>query len=126
MFAAVASIDGKLDEEEAGAPAELLANATVFTDPFAREVMSSIATDLDATLQALASSPLQGLDGIKAAVVILDARLTPTEARSFKESVMALGVNIADASGGGVFKRGRISDDEKLALVVVGQLLGLV
>lgn len=125
IFMAVAGIDQDIDQKEQAALAKELSEAMLYKDPLAKEVLFAIASDIENKLKAFLTSSYAGPAGFDAAATALDGKLTPAEAKSFKETMVLFGKAIAEASGSGVFKRDPISDDEKAALGFIIQKLRL-
>jgi len=117
VFTAVAGIDNIIDREEAGALAKELSEAIRYKNPLAREVMSSVGADLQGVMQAYTADGRELLSGLGQVADLLDEK-APDQAEDFKKSMMMVGLNVARASGGGVF-RDPVSNEEKVALAAV-------
>lgn len=120
-FYGVAGIDGKLDEKEAGVISKELAESMLYKNPFTREVLTSIATNIKAIMPAFADDNRQALSGLSEAADILDSKVDKTDADDFKKTVLVICRDTAQASGP-IFGD-KISMDEKKALIAVAAAL---
>ena len=125
VFTGVAGIDGNIDHDETKALARELVQAALYADPLARQVLTSVSTDLQEKLDAFAADPRSGPTGMQEATAVLDARLSRAEAKSFKTAMLHLGKIVAEASDGGVEGTERVSDNEKVVLGSLITILGL-
>ena len=119
-FSAIAGAEGGIDDKEKGALAKELAEAPLFKEALVREVLSSLAGDLANQLRAYGADTRDVLKGLGDVADVLDRRATPEEAKNFKNAMLLIGRNVAQASGGGFLGTGdKVSDHEKAAFVLV-------
>ena len=126
IWSIVAISDDDVDDMEVLAFGQLLADPTWTADAFAAELLSSVQADFDALRTAYPDSPLAGAEGLEEAARVLDARLPPAEAESFKKRMLDLGIRIARASGGaGPLDTESVDDEEYSTVMFVAWKLGV-
>ena len=121
VYAAVAGADGKLDKKEAGALDKELRESYLFKDPLAREVFESVARGFPNVVEQFKRDPRTAIQGLKDLADILDTKAERDQALAFKRSLLLVGHNVAEASGG-IFGP-KVSDKEKVTLTGIGVLL---
>jgi hypothetical protein len=119
VFHAVGIADGKVDKKELGAFLKEVQEAPLFKDALARNVLFSIAANLDAVFKAYHADPRNVMDGLGQAADLLDRRATPETVKGFKGSMLLIGHRVAEASGGLLGMGKKVSDKEKSALLLV-------
>jgi hypothetical protein len=82
-FHSVATVDGKIDKREVEALARELAEARLFRDELAREVLTALGTGLQSIMPAFVADTRGIVDGLQQAAGILDAKLPPGAADGF-------------------------------------------
>lgn len=122
-FNAVAAIDGKVDDKEAEALAKEVAEASLYKNPLAEEVLTDLGASFASVFSAYRVDNRSVLDGLKEAAQLVDFKTMPDIALGFKKAIIGIGVQVANASGG-VFGS-KMSEDEKKALVLVAVTLGV-
>jgi hypothetical protein len=122
-FVMTAASDGKVDKKEIAAFAKELAETQLYKDELAREVFGALTSHLDNVLPGCVQGAEQVLAGLGSAGRILDSKC-PEHADEFKGSVLLICKNVAEASGG-LFRRDKMSDSEKTAIVVIAGALGM-
>jgi hypothetical protein len=117
MFTAVAGIDSQIDEKEMQGLAKELSEAMLYKEPLAKEVFASVASDFGTVMSAYAADPRDVLKGLSDVADLLDRKGTAEQAKGFKGSVLVLGRNIAESSGGGLLHKKKTSEAEEKALM---------
>jgi len=127
VFGAVAAIDNNIDDKEKTALAKALMESALFKNDLAREVLSSLAVGIAKVMPAWAADSRTAIDGLAEVADLLDAK-AKNDAEGFKRSLLLIGRNIAEASGGGIFGLGsKTSDDEMKAMIgCAAQLRGVL
>jgi hypothetical protein len=122
IFQAVAGADGKIDKKEKKAFSSALASNNI-SQPLSAEVLESAKSQFsesetipDYTLSDIALK-LQQVDEA------LKGNIEQDDSLNFKKTMMALGLHVANSSGG--FFGSNLSDDEVNALKKVGSYLNL-
>jgi len=123
-FLITASADGKVDTKEITAFSKELAESGLYRDELAREVFSSLVTDLPKVLNSCMLAPQEMLDCLRDVGHVLDAKAT-AHASGFKGAVLLICKNVAEASGGGLLKKSKISKEEIERIALVAATLGL-
>jgi nucleotide-binding universal stress UspA family protein len=122
ILAAVGGADGKIDKTERAALVSGVDLCAGHKDAFVRRVFAAVSENFDATLASYTKDERAALDGLRKAGDIL-ARADPTQALHFKQTLVQLGVDVADASGGVLGLGGKRSRVERKALHDVAQAL---
>jgi hypothetical protein len=120
-FHSVATVDGKIDKREVEALARELAEARLFRDELAREVLTALGTGLQSIMPAFVADTRGIVDGLQQAAGILDSKLPPGAADGFKRAVMLIAGNVARADG--PVWGDKASKEEKTAIFVVAVAL---
>ena len=120
-FTAVAAADRKIDDKETGALAKELAEAMLYRDEFAREVLSAVGLGLATVMPAFAADQRTIVAGLQDAATILDAKLPAGAADGFKHATMLIALNVAKASGSVIGDK--TSKEEKAAIGLVAAAL---
>jgi hypothetical protein len=127
VFLLVAAADGRVDKKELLQFQKLLTTASQSQSPLFRQTLNTLPSKLQEYTKSLVEAgaiswmlELVQLSGI------LDEKHAD-EAKSFKESLYALAVQVAESAGGGWFGLGqKISEEEKAALDMLRATLGLL
>lgn len=126
VFFMVAASDGNVDKKEiAEFQKELIKGILVES-----ELLNEVLLQVVMRFEELASNIIQKKISVPEKLVdirmVLDDELSPEDALSFKKSMITIGKNIAQASGGlfGMFGS-KISKEEKRALSALATLLGI-
>jgi len=112
----VGGADGKVDDREAEALGAWI-EATAAAGGFAGDVAA-------AARAAPVDTPSQGLDGLRALRPLIEQRLDAEEAAALREALIALGEQVAMASGGFLGIGSRVCAAEQVALREIGRALG--
>jgi hypothetical protein len=123
-----AAVDGKIDKLEAEALASLLSLPEQVEDELARAVLGSVAEHHEAIVAAYRPATRTRDDyeaSLRKVGELVDDRLQPGAALSFKNALIDVGVTVANASGRRVPGRGRVSDLELVAIAGMSDWLGL-
>jgi len=126
IWSIVAISDDDIDDKEVLALGQLLADPTWTSDPFVAELLTSVQADFDALWTAYPDSPLASSKGLEEAARVLDTRLSPAEAESFKKRMLDLGIWVARASGGaGPQDMASVDDEEYSTVMFISRKLGV-
>lgn len=125
-FKLVSEIDGTADRQEHQTLVAMLANSQVFDSFLLREACGAVARDLERSVSRQAEDPRSLEEALCEVGRVIDAALSPSDAEEFKRDLIALGVTISRASGGGVFGGGdKMSQIEARALCFMATVLGV-
>lgn len=120
VLTAVGSADGKVDQQEIGALAKELAEWLQFKDSLVQELLLSVGQELQSLMRLYAADTRNVFTGLQQVADLLDRKATAEQAKAVKGSLLLIGRNIAEASGGGFLqKKGKISSEEQNALVAI-------
>ncbi len=121
IFAIVAGADGTVDEKEIRKFQKQFENAEKLENELHRDVMmSAYAEDMDKYIST-SPSAIRNAYNAKSIVPMLKQKLSPRDYEDFIVSLHASAVEIARASGGGLFSLG-ISKEEARALAVLAEM----
>jgi len=111
VFAAVAGADSKIDKKERLTLAKELAGASICYGKLAFEVLSSVFEELPDVLREYDADSRDVANALREVDFLLSQKVTPQEARDFKEAIYHIGRLVAQASGGifGIGRRGKSS-----------------
>lgn len=98
VFSAVAGADEEISKTEMGALAKELAEAPLFKDSLARELLMSVGSDLDHVMRDYVADSRDVVGGLRQVAKILKRR-DRDHAEAFTGAMMLIGQNIAEASG---------------------------
>lgn len=121
VLAIVGGIDGKIDKKEMQVFTDTIISISKSSIGLTREVYKSVIDDISSVI----NTPTDGETALKGlfAVNHLLKGANESEAKNYKESLILLGKEISEASGGFFKKR---SDKETQALGVIASLLELI
>ncbi|MGH7564854.1 MAG: hypothetical protein ACREK5_10605, partial [Gemmatimonadota bacterium] len=104
----------------------LLGNGQLFDSFLLREACGALARDLESATSRQAQDPRSLEEAFCEVGRVLDGALSPSDAEEFKKDLVALGVTISKASGGGVFGgEDKMSRIEARALSFMATVLGV-
>jgi hypothetical protein len=116
-FIQIAGSDGNIDEKETAAfHKEFLTDAPIYKSTLVREVFLSVVPTFGSLLQAFKADSRKVFDGLRDTATAL-TKVDADQANMFKAAVMAIGKEVADASG--AFIGSKISEKEKEAWALV-------
>lgn len=125
-FKLVSEIDGTSDRQEQKALVAMLGNAQLFGSFLLREACGALARDLENATSRQAQDPRTLEEAFCEVGRVVDGALSPSDAEEFKRDLLALGVTISKASGGGVFGgEDKMSRIEAKALCFMATVLGI-
>jgi len=125
-FKLVSEVDGISDRLERQALVAMLGNSQIFDSFLLREACGAVARDLENAICRQAEDPRSLEEGLCQVGRMVDGALSPSDAEEFKKDLIALGVMISKASGGGVFGGGdKMSQIEAGALCFMAAVLGV-
>ncbi len=122
VLGAVGGADGKVDQKERAALLEGVGRCAKHADPFVREVFHRVSKNYDAIWARYMSDERFAVHALRTVETVLDRTTDAIQALHFKQTLVQLGVEIADASGGLLGLRQR-SDVERKALNDVAKAL---
>jgi len=127
VFHAIAEVDGIIDEDESAALFGAFEGEIDFPNKLATEVLNSINKDRQTILSEFGADAVGIPMGIKAAAELVEEKLSPEEAREFKQTLLYMGVAFAKASGEtpGETAGPRVSGAERAAILTVTAILRL-
>jgi len=124
IFVIVAGADGIIDEKEVRKFQKQFKNAESLENELHRDLLlSAYAEDMDKYLAA-SPSAVRNAHNAKSIVPMLTQKLSPADYERFILSLYRSAVEIARASGGGLFRSG-ISKKETKALAAMAEMFGL-
>lgn len=113
VFGAVATADGKIDKKEVAALAAELAQAPLYKEILARDVMLSLGTDFSNLFHLFGSDGRNVVQGLTEVANILDRKVSPQTAYNFKASMLMIGYNVSESTGKGFLGMGQKALDQK-------------
>lgn len=122
VYKLIAGADGKIDKKEENAIRTIIEKAEKLRNSLAKEVLQSIESS-EKLNEIFESLKLPSKEILRKAAFILDNKIDPKDAVSFKKHLIALGVFIANASGS-LFSY-KMSYDEMDAINEVGRCLNI-
>lgn len=126
MFTLMAEIDRNPDDQERDALIASLNASQLIESCLLREACGAVARDSQGLLSRFAQDPRDCEQGLRDVARVVSSVLSTSEAEEFKRGLLALGVAIARASGGGLFGCGaKASVVEEEALGRVAGFLGV-
>lgn len=125
IFTAVAGADGRVDEEELASLLNDIRRAEIFQSKFIRGILLTLADNLDAVQARFRADTRRMEDGLGEVRRILESKVPADEAHLFKGGLLAIGRNVAMASGGSPGTTDAVSEEEKKALDAVARLLSV-
>lgn len=130
IFILMAFADGKVDQKETTAFAEIIANPQIFQNDFLVQlIIASIpaikSTSITEHLASIIGNNPDYLQKLKDLARVIDSSLDTNEAMEFKKALVKLGHKIADASGGLFGLSSRICKQEKQMLREISSILGV-
>ncbi|MCI0437291.1 MAG: hypothetical protein L0271_27195 [Gemmatimonadetes bacterium] len=125
VFTTVASADKNIDAKELEALAKEIQEAPLYKDPLVRELLMSVGADLSNLMTRYQADSRNVMVGLQDVAALLKRKASAENADNFKKSLLLIGGNVAKASGGGLFKRDPVSDEEKKALLMIAMWLDL-
>lgn len=126
-FAGVAAIDNEIDDREKAVLGQELAEWALYKEPLVQEVFLSVNQNLVTALPAFLNDSRDLLVGMKDVADLLERKVTPEQAHSFKGALILLARKIGEASGVGFVPGAEnVSDQEKMAVVMIGTALRFV
>ncbi len=125
-FKLVSEIDGTSDRQERKALVEMLSSAQLFGSFLLREACGALARDLENATSRQGQDSRNLEEAFCDVGRVVDSVLSPSDAEEFKKDLVALGVTISKASGGGVFGgEDKTSRIEAKALCFMAAVLGI-
>lgn len=123
VFTTVAGADQNIDQKEVEALAKEIRDAPLYKEPLVREVMISVACDFSSVMEHYKADSRTVIAGLRDVKEVLSKQANAEQANNFKGAMLLIGRNVARASGGGIFHRDPVSNEEKTALVIVATTL---
>lgn len=123
VFTAVAAADKQIDQKEMRALATSIASGPFYKEPLVAEVMSSVAVGFAGIMDDYNKDTRDVLQGLKDVADVLSRNATSDQSANFKRAMLAVGTDVAKASGATLFHRDPVSNEEKAALIMVAMAL---
>jgi nucleotide-binding universal stress UspA family protein len=123
ILAAVGAADGKIDKTERATLIEGVDRCAGHADEFVRRVFSTVSKNFDAIWTTYMQDERFAIHGLRTVGDVLARAADPVQALHFKQTLVQLGVDVADASGGVLGLGGKRSRAERKALNNVAQAL---
>jgi hypothetical protein len=123
VFTAVAAADKQVDKKEVEALATSIASAPFFKEPLVNEVLTSVAVGFSTIFDDYNKDKRDVLQGLRDVASVLARNATSDQSANFKRAMLMIGTDVAKASGGTLFHRDPVSNEEKAALVMVAMAL---
>ena len=124
VFLLVAAADGKLDRKEFKKFGEVLEQAANCPSPRLRQAINDMLPTMATIFEDVTQEHFNPIDELQRVAQIMDTQY-PAEARVFKESLLSLAIQVAQASGGFLGFGNKIDKDEEEAIAAVAITLGL-
>lgn len=124
VFTMVAAIDGRLEHKEMSALAKELAEAPLFRNPLAREVLLSVRDNFASVWEAYRRDSRSAIEGLRDVRTILENKVDSQTANGFCRALIFIGHQVIESSSTGIFRR-KEKKEEKAALVVAALILGV-
>ncbi len=124
VFSMVASVDGRLENKEVVALAKELAEAPLYRNPLAREVLISVGQNLAEVWPAYQRDSRNAVEGLHEVDMLLGQKVDDDETEDFKMAILGIGQEIIEKSAKGFFGP-KDKTKEKAALVLAAIALGV-
>jgi tellurite resistance protein len=124
VFLLVAAADGKLDKKEFKKFGEVLHQAANCPSPRLRQAIKDMVPHMATIFEDLTRESFNPIEELQRVAQIMDTQY-PAEAQVFKESLLSLAVQVAQASGGFLGFGNKIDKNEEEAIAAVAITLGL-
>jgi universal stress protein A len=123
ILAAVAGADGKIDKTERATLVEGIGRCAGHADELVRRVFSAVSTNFETVWTSYMKDERFAVHGLRTVGNVLARAADPAQALHFKQTLVQMGVEVADASGGVLGLGGKRSHSERTALNDVAQAL---
>lgn len=124
VFMLVAAADGKVDKKEQATLAKLCENVEQFPSPLFQSAVGTMVENAERYFGLFQAEGFDCGESLGDAIEVLEDE-HPGEAQAFKESLMAWGNAIAEASGGFLGFGSKIGEEEAASLANIASLIGL-
>ncbi len=125
VFFLVAGADGKMDKKELISFAEILSDPDKLSSGFLKRIAAEVISDSTAIVTNMANSDLNYIEELGILRRVIDDNLSTEEGLAFKTSLLMIGKEIAEASGGFLGFGNKISKEEKGILALIALSLGI-
>lgn len=125
VFFLVAAADGKVDKKELIAFVTLLSNPEKINNSLLNRIVTNVISDAPAIVTEIARQDINYIEELRRLKTVINKNLSAGDANAFKLSLILLGKEIAEASGGFLGFGSKISKDEKAALGAIALCLGV-
>src|SRR5215207_9708927 len=112
ILGVVAGADGKVDKAERDTLIEGIGRCAEHADEFVSAVFGAVSKNFEAIWTSYMSDERFAIHGLQAVGEVLTRAQSPAQALHFKQTLVQLGVEVADASGGMVGVGRKRSDAE--------------
>lgn len=123
VLSAIGTADGKLDKAEKATLVEGVAGCAAHTDEFVSSVFAAVSKDFDSLWDGYQEDERFAIHALRTIGDLLARAVDPVQALHFKQTLVQLGVDVADASGGMLGLGTKRSRVEREALQKVAEAL---
>lgn len=125
IFFLVSAADGKVDKKELVAFVKLLSDPEKIKNSLLNRIVTNVIHEVPAIVSEMARKKLDYINELGKLKRVIDDNLSSEDANSFKMSLLLVGKEIAEASGGFLGFGSKISNEEKGALAAIALCLGV-
>jgi hypothetical protein len=122
VFLLVAAADGKVDKKELAMFEQIISGVTAGATPLLRDAMARMVPELERHLSDLQER--DPVEDLKRLATLLDTQFSD-QASAFKHTLVAIGIKIAESSGGFLGFGSKISKTEAQAIAGIAVILGV-
>ncbi len=125
VFYAVAAADGKVDEKEANSFIKAISQAQSYKSILLQQVLVETADNISSFLEKIQAGHYSFLEELNKVREVVESKLTAEDAHMFKLSLLGIGKEIAEASGGFLGFGNKISPQEQESLAAIAMALSI-
>ncbi len=126
VFLFVAAADGKIDAQEAESFVNVLSSIYERTNDLFRKIIFRIIPNLEPLIQEVISEETDMVEAFQTINDLADRKMSPGEAREFKEGLFFIGQKVAEKPSGLLRKKLKIGETEKKALAAIAVIFELM
>lgn len=123
VFLLVSAIDGKVDQKEIQSFQKVLREAATYKSALLRQVLIDMVEKVPALLGQILSAGSDAGKLLSDVKSIVNSKLPADDAKLFKQSLLYIGQQVAESSGGFFGFGSKMSKEEKNALAAVAVIL---
>jgi len=125
VFLLVAAMDGKVDEKEVKSFQKILREAATYKSELLRSILIETIEKIPAILGQILSAGADAGRTLTDVKNLVESKLSAEDAKLFKHSLLYVGKQVAESSGGFLGFGSKMSKEEKAALNAVALILGV-